>query len=257
MAEESRTLIERAFARARESGRRDWHRMSVAVLKNRLLDLTGRNFREADYGASTFLEFVRSHGDILELDTTTTPPVASLKGVPTDASAGSGHGPGRIRSDLWRAVLDFSSGNRYVWDPVREVATSGDDVSGPDIPTITADTFNEWKRAFASTVDDVAAEARVSEWTEHRYPASFLPPPLRQRWLGHLKTGVRDHLLAWFSQQDLKPPSDLLEAPKPTDASARAEDLRKRLIDCLRVMTPEELERVQVPASVLLRHRKL
>ena len=254
MAEESRTLIERAFARARESGRPDWHQMSVAVLKNRLLDLTGRSFREADYGASTFLEFVRSHGDILELDTTTTPPVASLKGVAADALTGVGHGSVRIRSDLWRAVLDFSSGNRYVWDPVQEVATS-DDVSGPDIPTITADTFNEWKRAFASTVDDVAAEGRVSEWTERRYPASFLPTQLRQRWLSHLKTNVRDHLLAWFSQQDLKPPSDLLEAPKLTDTSRRAEDLRKRLIDCLRVMTPEELERVQVPASVLLRRK--
>ena len=81
MTEESRTLIERAFAKAQESGRADWHKMTVAVLKNRLLDLTERSFRESDYGASTFLEFVRSHDDILELDTTATPPLATLKGA--------------------------------------------------------------------------------------------------------------------------------------------------------------------------------
>ena len=228
--------------------------MSVAVLKNRLLDLTERNFRETDYGASTFLEFVRSHGDILEVDTTTTPTVAALKGVATEASPGSGVGSPRIRADLWRAVLDFSSGNKYVWDPVQEVATSGD-VSGPEIPTITTDTFNEWKRAFASKVDDATADDRLSEWTERRYPANFLPSQLRQRWLGYLKTEVRNHLVAWFDQQGLRPPSDLLETPNPGDIGTRSENLRKRLIDCLRAMTPEELERVQIPASVLLRLR--
>ncbi len=255
MAEESRTLIERAFAKARESGRPDWHQMSVAVLKNRLLDLTERSFREADYGALTFLEFVRSHDDLLELDTTATPPLAVLKGAASELSSHVGSRPQRVRSDLWKAVLDFSSGNRYTWDATQGVATS-EDVPGPEIPTITADTFNQWKRGFAGTVDDVESGDRLSDWTEHRLPASFLPSQLRQRWLHHLKTEVQKHLVGWFDKQGLEPPSDLLQPSDPRGISKRSANLRERLIECLLAMTPQELERVQIPASVLLRLRK-
>ena len=254
MAEESKMLLQRAFAKAKESGRPDWYRMSVAVLKNRILDLTERAFREADYGALTFQEFVRAHGDILELDESTTPPVAVLKGVSSESRPGSGLGSPRIRSDLWRAVLDFSSLKRYVWDPVHNVAepaTSG--VSGPEIPTITADTFNQWKRAFVRSADDATPKDRLTEWAEKPLPANFLPPRLRHRWNGHLKTEVQNHLQVWFKQQNLQPPSNLLEIQNRSGISPRSEDLRKRLIACLRSMTTEELERVQIPASVLLR----
>ena len=255
MAEDSRTLIQSAFAKARDSGRADWHRMSVAVLKNRLLDLTARTFHETDYGAPTFQEFVRTHDDILELDETTTPPVAILKGVFPGSGPEPGLGLTRIRSDLWRAVLDFSSQEKYVWDPVHEVAelaTSGE-TSGPEIPTITADTFSQWKKVFARSVDDATPEDRLTEWVDNRRPANFLPPRLRHRWNGHLKTEVRNHLLAWFERQSLKTPSDLLEIQNRAGNSPRNEDLRQRLIACLRLMTAEELERVQIPASVLLR----
>ena len=253
MPEESRTLIERAFEMARESGRPDWHRMSVAVLKNQLLDLTERTFREIDHGASTFLEFVRQHGDLLEVDSGTTPPVAILKGVRAESLSGVEFGaPWRIRADLWRAVLDFTSGRKYFWDPDRKFATS-DGVSELEIPTITADTFNDWKRAFAETVEDAASNERLSDWAEHRRPASFLPPWLRRRWIGHLKTEVHKRLEAWFGEQGMELPSDFLKRPDPGGESTPGGHLRNRLIDCLRTMTPHELERVQIPASVLLR----
>lgn len=252
MTEESRDLIKRAFARAQESGRLDWHRMSVAVLKNRLLDLTERRFREIDHGASTFREFVRQHDDILDIDNTMMPPVAVLKGVSAASSPSVEIKPFRIRDDLWRAVLDFSSGKRYVWDTDRKLATS-EDASGPEIPTISADTFKDWKRAFAMSLDDAASNENLSEWTEHRHPANFLPPELRQRWIGHLKASVKKHLEAWFNEQGMETPSDLLKRPDPGEESAQGRHLRKRLIDCLRTMTPQELERVQIPASVLLR----
>ena len=252
MSEESRTLIERAFERARESGRPDWYRMSVAVLKNRLLDLTGRKFREIDYGAPTFQDFVRQHGDVLEVDNTVTPPVAILKNVPAEATGVQPVVPLWIRPDLWRAVLDFSSGRRYVWDLERKLATS-EDVSGPTVQTITADTFNSWKRAFANTVDDDASDGRLAEWVEHRHPARFLSPGLRQRWIGHLKTSVQKHLEAWFDEQGLEVPPDLLKHPDLGGESVQGRNLRRQLIDCLLTMTPQELERVQIPASVLLR----
>ena len=259
MAEDSRTLIRHAFDKARESGRPDGHRMSVAVLKNRLLDLTGRTFREADYGASTFREFVTEHDDVLGLDESTIRPVAILKGAASERQADLGSEHSRIRSDLWWAVLDFSSRQKYSWDPAGRVArtASPGEAPGPEMPTITADTFTEWKTEFAESVDTAERDDRLVEWTNNRRPANFLAPPLRHRWNGYLKAKARDRLLAWFAQHELDPPRDLMEARRPVGGETRGEDLRKRLIACLRSMSAGELERVQIPASALLRLKPL
>ena len=255
MGDDSRTLIKKAFDKARESGRPDWHRMSVAVLKNRLLDLTDRTFREADYGVSSFREFVTQHDDVLELDESTTPPVAALKNAVFERQPDPGSERSRIRSDLWWAVFNFSSQQKYFWDPAAQVArTAGpEEALGPEMPTITADTFTEWKSEFAASVDAAEWDDRLAEWTNNRRPSNFLAPPLRHRWNGYLKEKARDHLLAWFRRQELNPPRDLMEASQPVGRGTRGEDLRRRLIACLRSMSAEELERVQIPASALLR----
>ena len=55
------------------------------------------------------------------------------------------------------------------------------------MPTITADTFTEWKSEFAASVDAAEQDDRLAEWTSNRRPANFLAPPLRHRWNGYLK----------------------------------------------------------------------
>ena len=258
MAEDSRTLLRNAFDKARQSGRPDWHRMSVAVLKNRLLDLTDRAFREADYGVSTFREFVTQHDDVLELDESKTPPVAILKGAaPERQEADLRSQRSRIRSDLWWAVLDFTSHQKYFWVPAERLARTGspEEALGPEMPTITADTFTEWKMEFAEGVDKAERDDRLVEWKNNRRPANFLAPPLRHQWNGFLKKKARDRLLEWFGQHELDPPRDLMEAKEPIGGETQGEDLRRRLIACLRSMSADELERVQIPASALLRFR--
>ena len=257
MAEDSRTLIRNAFDRARESGRRDWFRMTLAVLKNRLLDLTDRSFKETDYGTWTFLEFVRLHNDIIDLDETIRPPIATLRGAAFVPPAERPIERSRVRSDLWRAVLDFSSGEKYFWDHGQKLAVmaTGEEPPGPQIPTITVDTFAEWKTAFAKEVEGGEPEGRLAEWVSSRRPSNFLPIGLRHEWNGYLKAEVRKHLVSWFLEQGLEPPADLLVLHESVfgEGTTRSEDLRRRLIACLRSMSTEELERVQIPATVLLR----
>ncbi len=48
-----RALILAAFKQARAKGKPDWEVMTTAVLKNRILQLTGLSFNPNDYGAST------------------------------------------------------------------------------------------------------------------------------------------------------------------------------------------------------------
>jgi hypothetical protein len=71
-------LIQAAFEQARIAGKKDWQHMTVAVLKNRLLSLTGGTFKEEQFGARTVADFVRKAGAIVELDDTRFPPVVSL-----------------------------------------------------------------------------------------------------------------------------------------------------------------------------------
>ena len=80
MSDDSQELIRLAFDKAKGSGRPNWYQMDVGVLKNRILNLTNRGFRESDYGCTTFMEFVRSHSDVLELDETRWPPAVTVEG---------------------------------------------------------------------------------------------------------------------------------------------------------------------------------
>lgn len=51
--DDARELVLRAFAWARASGRENWRVMTVALLKNRLLDLTEKKFDESRWGAGS------------------------------------------------------------------------------------------------------------------------------------------------------------------------------------------------------------
>ena len=77
--EQLRALMVRAFASAKSRGKTDWRRMQLSVLKNRLLHLTGRDFKEADYGAETMRELVEGMPDLLALGQGSDPWSVSLR----------------------------------------------------------------------------------------------------------------------------------------------------------------------------------
>ena len=129
MPDNSQELIRLAFEAAKRSGRPNWYRMDVGVLKNRILNVTNGGFRESDYGCTAFMEFVRSHSDILELDETGWPPSVTLKGVHEEPELASDPVRKQVRPDLWRAVMDFSGDRRYVWDDDEGVAKPAGDVA--------------------------------------------------------------------------------------------------------------------------------
>ena len=74
--DELRALIVRAFAEAKAKGKADWRMMKLGVLKNRLLQLTGRGFRETDYEAKTMRELVEGVPDLLALEKGSRPSVS-------------------------------------------------------------------------------------------------------------------------------------------------------------------------------------
>lgn len=263
-------LIRRAFSVARDSGSPEWHIMTTAVLKNRLLDLTGRSFNESDWDATSFGSFLDQFSDIVDVDFSVRPPLVTL--LQEDASQGSSAessskpsdlGPRRrIRRDLWNAVLDYSSSSRYRWNGQRAVAAEpgdSDETLEPLwLPTLTEDEFRSWRTEFVGrqTAKNPSVAGLLAAWLEHQQPLTALPSTLRIPWVVELKRRVLDRLIVWFQDKEISLPSDIVISDEPrTGVAIETEALREHVLAAIREMSRAELEGLWLPATVLLRNK--
>ena len=278
--EDGKQLILQAFEQARAAGKPDWFRMTTAVLKNRLLSLTGNVFSEAAYGATSFTNFIARYGDIVDLDRSSFPPVVELRQVDSGPVPGPGPGPGptpgdpgpgfgrpRVRSDLWRAALDYSSGTQYVWDENAEQARPaqpGED--GPVIPTVSQEVHQQWREEFINDVESELTspehEYQVNNWIQHQLPTSHLPRHLIGRWNGFLRDRVLDYLMDWFDESEYEPPADMfatvaVERRTHGQGHGDAEQLRQLILRTVREMSAGELAQLNLPAGAVLRATRL
>lgn len=255
-----RALVQSAFEAAKESGRADWQVMTTAVLKNRILDATAREFDERDYGANSIAEAIRLIPDLVELDDTARPPRVTLRPgvVANGAEDHMGQGQlatstGRIRPDLWNAVLDYSSPGVFVWDGSKAVGVEENEVGDrPRLPTISPADMTAWRRAFANQY----ADRQLDDWAERGLGTLALPPDLQKPWNYSIKANALNILSDWFEKQGLELPADALASSaskRPSSDQADAEELRRFLLRCVAVMKPSELKAVQIPASVAFR----
>lgn len=263
----ARRLVLQAFETARSSGRDDWRAMTVAVLKNRLLDLTDGAFKETDYAAPTFGYFVNLFPDLLEVEVqekrqplvrlrdTALPELTNLPSHKIPPAAYT-----RLRQDLWRAFFDFRSGRTYVWDVGRAVAEPGvPDATHVLVPTLSPVEEAQWREEFLANLVDLLApeeKAAASEWQEKRLGTDALPAQLRGPWNGYLRVHVEEKIRQFFESEGLDVPPDLLTTPEERPRSDRASDtarLRSFVQRCVNEMTHDELAALPLPAGVVLR----
>lgn len=261
---EIRGLIRDAFSAARHKGKPDWDRMTLAVLKNRLLDLTNKSFSESDFGALDLKQFVRQFPDLLELnDNVRHAEVQYLSGDSQD----NGDGPPTkitVRTDLWKAILDFSSGHRYVWDLEAKEARLNtlEDDSAYMLPIVTAEQMQEWRTGFAdNNASGEKDEKLLSDWAIKHFPASSLPGLLRREWSNLLKDHVVEITSAWFAEKNIELPVDLVQSvPTPirmSRATSELNALRQLVISCVSSMTRDELSELRLPPTALLRSKTM
>lgn len=285
--DEFRGLVRAAFEQAQRSGKRDWEEMTSAVLKNRLLIISEGEFSQARYGSPSFLHLVRRVPDLLEVVTDAPPfrlriklpitehgdvaPVqeSQAKLVGDDVFAALLKGDlrrVRIREDLWRAIIDYGSGNVYVLDPDTGLARprTNIDIALPQLPAASREEVSSWRREFIESLEP-SVRARFTDelttWAESGGRQSELPGSIRGQWAEFLKRKVIHILLAWFADQKILPPKDMVFATEghslPSSPAieevVETRQLRNLIINAVRAMTYEELSQVSLPASVVLR----
>lgn len=221
MKRDSRTLVRAAFDIPRAKGKPDWTRMSIAVLKNRILDLTDREFRELDYGAGNFLEFLNALSDIVRIDQSTFPPSVELLtpanqaperaapetveiaddeiGVPDSIFDGA-----QIRSDLWAAVIDWKEDASYLWDAkqqrVCKIPRREGDIRV--IPRITRSQALAMRAAFAEAQLPkltTTQKEKLEAWVSMKVPLAHLPGDLASRWRLVLTRHIEARLQEWIA----------------------------------------------------------
>jgi hypothetical protein len=251
-------LVERAFGVARQSGKEDWWQMAVPVLKNRLLQMTKRTFKETDFGTASFRGFLNSIPDTIRVEDTPPPGFVILKSAAPDGwqpiAASRSRGE-RIRPDLWRAVLDYSSGRKYIWDVSKEAARPALlEEEGLIVPTVSAAELDEWRHEFAGMHNSSAPQdtKAVETWSQNRLPTVSLPVTLRPVWNNYMKKKVEQRLQDWFEANSIKMPL-IEERTESAKSDVHAEALRELIHDCVRVMSTKELLDLRISPSTVMR----
>lgn len=250
-------LIERAFGLAKKAGKTEWWVMAVPVLKNRLLQLTSGTFKESEFGADNFWDFLEKNADIVRIDKSFLPGAAILTSAeqepPTTRTLSSSSAE-QIRPDLWRAVLDYSSGKRYRWDPASASANAEEDESeGPHLPTVSAEEMKQWKTEFLESLPGEAGKAeRLVTWMQEGLPTAALPVAFRPPWNRFLKQKVQNRLKEWFNEQHIVPPP-INTGRSMSPHEIQTEALRSFVIDCIKHMSKDELDRLSIPSSAAFR----
>lgn len=252
-----RSLVLQAFAKAAEQDRPEWFRMHGTVLKNRLLDLTNRTFSEADYGADRFGDLVRTLPDVLDVDEEAKPFVAELREPHRSEVLGSiASGTGEwIRSDLWNAMLDYSSPGQWLWSPTAESTFKSGVGDRPDdcipLPTLDPELLGQWRTEFANALQqrlDDDERRRVEEWSSLGLRATALPRRVVHEWNELVRQRVRERLVEFFDLQGLEQPRDL-DVSRPARQSRN--QLRAFVQQCIGLMSDAELREISIPVHSL------
>ena len=258
-------LILSAFQQARASGKLDWYQMTTATLKSRMLSLTDRTFREDNYGVDTLTEFIQRHGDLVSLDTSVPHPIVKLLNLGQDPVGASSRPdtdrPVRIRSDLWKAVLDRSSDETYSWDPDTAKVTTGQPLDRDLVlPTIDENTDRKWRQDFIESATrefEVTASDnhQLMSWRNNLLPTYRLPSHLIPRWNRFLTSQVVTRLSNWFEKVGLEPPKDIYSTgvSRARRADVDTERLRQLVLNVVLEMTGQELSNLVLPPRAILR----
>lgn len=254
MNEDTRALIVAAFEVAAKSGRSDG--MTAAVLKNRMMQLSAGGFDEKELGFESFSAFLAANTDDLEIDRSARPVLVRLRGQVPVSQKPTPEESVRIRPDLWRAVMDYSSSAVYAWNPESGLAERAEVGGDPSfvLPTLVPAELHDLRSRFEAKHRAAGTETervRLAAWLDNDLGTSALPPRLRGIWNHVLKEAAQERLVGWFAQRGIVPPK-IVQIGEVRERR-KVDELRDWVRAVVDVMSDEELRALDLPAGATFR----
>ena len=177
-----------------------------------------------------------------------------------------------LRTDLWRALLDWTNGVVYEYDPKTcDTRRAGAEPSEGTVavPFLSKDERLAWMRTFAAAETGPQAAELNEALRGEDAVASFhrvvrATDSLKRRWNRHLRRHVLEAAHAWARQHGI-PDGDILadatarvneaapgESHPPTASTASDEEIRQRVLGILGAMPLHELLRLHIPLEYSL-----
>ena len=239
-------LIEQAFEQAQQRKGPSGRKMPLFVLNNRLLQITKRRFKPTDYGGhdlrdlleklAPYVVLTEEHRHtVVELRFSAKVSAAKTIRSRTETVEPQNELPrimesGRIRRDLWMAVVDYASGRRYVWDETLGLARPAepDDPRTP-FPTVDPTELDLWRHDFLEATKgslDPIERSLAERWSSERLSTGSLPGTLQQKWNTEMTRRVRQRLHVFFGARtaNTRTSSSGTSAENPADRISELEE---------------------------------
>lgn len=230
-------------------------RITIAVLKNRLLDKTNRTFNESQYGASSIADLIKKFPHLISLDLSQNPPIVEWKSETVVPTVAIDEGK-RVRNDLWRAVM-YLHDKECEWNEETKSISQASPDSQNKIPKVDRDKLIAWRKAFSDlqrpSIHDAHELQRLDKWsTDLKSVTPNLPKQLQRPWNDYVKKQVAAHIASWFSQNKYDP-SSIWTTDDIGSRPGHVNDLRAFIHRCIDAMTESELNDLRLAPGVLLR----
>ena len=177
-----------------------------------------------------------------------------------------------LRTDLWRAMLDWTDNVAYEYNPATRTTTRVGDKRGDGtipVPFLSKDERLQWMRSFAESEtgdprDQLTEALRAEDPVGSFHRVVRANDSLKRRWNRHLRRNVLDTALAWARENGIAD-GDIFVAPAERKAHSAApeppatgrvpandEQIRQRVLGILAEMPLHELLRLPIPLEYSL-----
>lgn len=241
---EIEALIASAFKAARDKGKPDWKKMKLAVLKNRLLQLTNHEFSEQHFGFENLWELVPTLSPLVTLEGD----VAVYNGGElSDAEPVESR---RIRSDLWELLTSSTPHGACIWDISQKRVIEGPVENGVPLPVLDPTERQKWMKEFTSAY---GPSDQLKKWLEDGSGSLVgLSQQMGYKWINFSKKQISQLLTKWATSNSI-PIEQIFQPPNQGVSTPDSESLRKLVTAIVSIMTNEELADLRISPQVILR----
>ncbi|EHM95266.1 hypothetical protein HMPREF0975_00670 [Actinomyces sp. oral taxon 849 str. F0330] len=245
-------LVREAFLQALRKGKKEWWRMNMSVLNNRMIQIN-RDVRNKIIGDQNIVHWAQLQ-PYLKVETGELGATVELiddarREIVDDGDYARLYRGQRIRGDLWSAVMNKDSEVSHCWDR-GVVSQCRSDSTGLVLPKLSEEDLRRFRREFA----DQHPERSIQKWVDD-YRYVYLLREIRGEWYEYLKSKVFDILNHWFEENAIDPPKDMLTpiADRKETKNSSLSFARDKLRSLIDVATEQELSMIMIPAGLVAR----